>query len=278
MCFSIFFSFSGLTIGAESIVLGELAIYFDQYYSIANSLAQIGLSSGIMIVPLLTQLFIDVYGWRGTMLLLGALNMQLVLSGAVMRPVNKAEQGKSSVKTSQHFPGKDTIPLFQYVAYYLDLKLFNDAKFLSMLWYNACNGYCLTGWLIYLVPYAMDVGFTPYKATALATFGGIGNFLGNAIYPLATRRLSANEVLYISTLVSCITLTANPLFSDTIIRNYTGLSITTAAFGCGRGVSILCAYQIVKEITDEESRTNSIVWVCVTYSAGAVTTGFLSGE
>ncbi len=131
--------------------------------------------------------------------------------------------------------------------------------------------------MIYLVPYAMDVGFSPYKASALATFGGIGNLLGNAIYPLVTRRLSVTKALYISTFASFVALAANPLFSDTY-TNYIGLSIITGAFGCGRGVSILCAYQIVKETTDEESRTNSIMWVCFAYSIGSVTTGFLSGE
>ncbi len=261
-------------------MLGELASYFVQYYNIANSLAQMGLSFGIMIIPLLTQLFIDVYGWRGTTLILAALNMQLVFSGAVMRPINKLkeDQRKSSGKTSQHFLEKDSMSSFHKVAYYLDLNLFYDANFLSMLWYQVGNGYCLTGWLIYLVPYAMDVGFSPYKSSALGTFGGIGNLLGNAIYPLVTHRLSVTKAVYISTSVSFIALAANPLFSDTVFANYIGLSIATVAFGSGRGVSVLCVYQIVTETTDEESRTNSIMWINVAYSVGSVTTGFLSGE
>ncbi len=261
-------------------MLGELASYFDQYYSIANSLSQMGLSFGIMIIPLLTQLFIDVYGWRGTMLLLAALNMQLVLAGAVMRPINKLkeDQPKCSVETSQHFSSKNTASFVHEVAYYLDLKLFYDTKFLSMLWYPLTTGYCFTGWLIYLVPYAMDVGFTPYKATALATFGGIGTLLGNAIFPWVTRRLSANKALYISTSVNCITLAANPLFSDILVTNYIGLSIATVAYGCGRGVSVPCVYQLAKEITDDESRTNSIMWINAAYSSGSIMTGFLSGK
>ncbi len=261
-------------------MLGELASYFDQYYSIANSLTQMGLSFAIMIIPLLTQLFIDVYGWRGAMLLLAALNMHLILSGAVLRPINGFEDDhrKSSVKTSQHLSDTDTMPFFQKVAFYLDLKLFCDVNFLSMLWYNFGNGYCLVGWFIYLVPYGMDVGFAPYKASALATFGGIGTVIGNSLYPLVTRRLSATKALYISTFVSFISLAANPLFSDVVTTNYIGLSIATVGFGCGRGISVLCVYQIVKEITDEESRTNSIMWINVTYSTGAISTGFLSGE
>ncbi len=179
-------------------MIGELASYFDKYYSIASSLSQMGLAFGIMIIPLLTQLFIDVYGWRGTMLILGALNTQLILSGAVMRPIYKfkEDQRTSSVKTPPHFSSKHTVSFFHEITYYLDMNLFYNAKFLSMVLYQMSNGYCFTGWVIYLVPYAMDVGFTPYKATALATFGGIGNLLGCAIYPLAIRRLSATTTLY----------------------------------------------------------------------------------
>jgi len=76
--------------------------------------------------------------------------------------------------------------LLDKVIYYLDLKLFIDINFLSMFWYIICDGYCLTGWLIYLVPYAVEKEVNPYKAAALATFGGTGNLIGNGLFPLIT--------------------------------------------------------------------------------------------
>ncbi|XP_072020649.1 monocarboxylate transporter 6-like [Amphiura filiformis] len=274
------FLLTGFSIGAEAIVLGELATYFNNNYSIANSIAQTGLSFGVMVIPLLTQFFIDIYGWRGTMLLLGAINMHFVLSGAVLRPVNIYGNIQNNLNDkdptcSSATQSEQTASLLSKVTFYLDLPLFNDAGFISMIWYNFGNGYCLTGWLIYLVPYAMDTGFNPYKAASLATFGGVGNLLGNIIFPFAIRRFSINQTLYCSTFVSFVSLALNPLFST--FKSYIGLIVSTAAFGCGRGIAVLCSYQIIKENTEEEKMTNAIMWICVSYSFGAIASGFLSG-
>ena len=82
MNFDVFLSSeTGLSIGAEAIVLGELASYFHEKYDIAIAISQTGLAMGVIIIPLLTQLLLDTYGWRGCMLLLGVINLHLVVSG-----------------------------------------------------------------------------------------------------------------------------------------------------------------------------------------------------
>ena len=73
---------TGFAIGAEAIILGELASYFHERYNLAVGISHTGMSIGIMTIPLRTQLLIDTYGWRGCMLLLGGINLHLVVSGA----------------------------------------------------------------------------------------------------------------------------------------------------------------------------------------------------
>ena len=144
-----------------------------------------------------------------------------------------------------------------------------------MFLYSFGNGYCLTGWLIYLVPFAMDVGLSSYRAVSLSSYGGFGNLVGNTLYPLLTRRYSSNQIMLFSTFITFFALLVYPLFST--FDSYTGLTFVSVVFGCGRGVAIVCLFQIIKDYVEGVQATNAVMWVCVSYSIGAILSGFLSG-
>ncbi|XP_072019838.1 monocarboxylate transporter 12-like [Amphiura filiformis] len=286
---------AGFSIGAEVIVMGEMAKYFDENYSLANAFSQSGLSVGVMIMPLLTQLLRDIYGWRGTMLILGGINLHMIISGALLRPINQSlsnfhdddddefhiyqstEPNNELHQTqySQKCAGEQPKSLFENVLYYIDLKLFINSHFVSLIIYNFGNGYCLTGWVIYLVPFGLDIGLAPYKATSLSTFGGIGNLIGNLVFPFVNRRFSSKTILYLTTAISGLALAVNPIFE--LFHSYVGLMFASAVFGCGRGMAIVALYQIVKECIEDDRLTNAVMWVNVSYSLGSVASGFLSG-
>ena len=274
--------------GAEAIILGVLASYFHERYSIANAIAQVGVSAGIMTIKLLTQLFIDIYGWRGCMLLLGGINLHLVVSGAFLRPIIKYNKESSSERRYLTSDATNPMPkrqeynedekrssIFTNIVYYLDLGLFQDAVFLPILMYGFGNGYCLSGWLIYLVPFAKDIGFPSYKAVSLASYGGVGNLLGNILYPLLTRRFSANQILFSSTFINVLAVLAHPLCSK--FASYIGLVLASIVLGCARAVGTLCLYQLIKEGIEEDQRINAIMWTYVAHSIGSIISGFLSG-
>ena len=278
---------TGLSIGAEAIVVGELASYFHKRYSIAIAIAQTGLSAGLMTIPLLTQLLIDTYGWRGSMLLLGGINLHLVVSGALLTPVipnlkesmnyrqTESVVSKSMHQTQLNIANKQKSSLITNLIYYLDLPLFQNAAFISMFVYSFGNGYYLTGWLIYLVPFAMDVGLPSYKAVSLSSYGGVGNLLGNILYPLLTRRFSSNQIILFFSVISFLTLLVYPLFSA--FDSYIGLVFVSIVFGCARGVTVVCSYQLIKEGVEKDQATNAVMWICVSHSIGAILSGFLSG-
>ena len=275
-----------MSIGAEGIVIGELASYFEEKYSTAIAISQTGVAVGITVIPLLTQLLIDTYGWRGCMLMLGGINLHLVVSGALLTPVTpnrnindsmKENQSEHAVGTSmhQHLANKQKSSILTDLIYYLDLPLFQDAVFISMFIYSFGNGYCLTGWLIYLVPFAVDVGLPSYRAVSLSSRGGVGNLLGNILYPLLTRQFFSNQILVFSTFLSFFALLVYPAFSK--FDSYIGLVSASIVFGCARGLSLLCMYQIIKEGVEGDRATNAVMWTLVTFSFGAISSGFLSG-
>ncbi len=278
------FCFPGFSFGAEAIVTGELARYFDKCFSTANAIACVGVSSGVMILPILTQHLINVYGWRGTMLILGGVNLHCIAAGALLRPNHDAGNPFGStpsdsknialIKTSAYADEQDN-PLVAKIIYYLDLHLFLDPIFLTRVVYTLGDSYCFTGWLIYLVPFAMDNGIQPYKAALLATCGGIGNLLSRFIFPFIIQIVSNECVIYCIAIANCIAFALYPVFS--VYHVYAGFILCSILFGVGTGIGDLANSQIAKESIDADKMTNAFMWLFVAYSVGSVISGFLCG-
>ena len=72
-----------------------LAKYFKKKYALANGIAIVGVSIGQIIFTPLFRFLIDTYGWKGTMFIVGAIQMNGVAACALFRPL-KTNQGKDS--------------------------------------------------------------------------------------------------------------------------------------------------------------------------------------
>ena len=64
-------------------IIGE---YFKKRLTLALALVLSGTGAGQCIMSVLIQLLLDEYGWRGTLLILGAINLNICVAGALMRP------------------------------------------------------------------------------------------------------------------------------------------------------------------------------------------------
>ena len=287
--------FPGFSIGTGAVFLGELAKYFDKHFDVANAISYTGISIGIIVMPLLTQFLLDAYGCRGALLILGGINLHSVMSGAFLRPLTRKMSDKQDVSNLKRQVQKsksnsDLIPMeienveqdkqcyrdmFSSLIFYLDLKLFQDAIFLTRIFYCIGHGYYLTGWLIYIVPFAVNIGLPSYQAAFLGTCGGIGTLLGNIVFPFMNRRFSSGHILYLTAVTCCLSLASNPLFAS--FHSYIGLVFSSAAFGLGR-TGVLTGFQIVKENIDADHLTNAYMYLTMAYSVGAILSGFLSGK
>ena len=280
-CFVLFFS--GFSFGAEATTFSILPVYFEKYYDISNSFAHVGLSVGVMVMPLLTQFFFDIYGWRGTILILAALNMHIVLSGALLIPVQqqsgskhpttKSDPDKINTNSKLNKNGFQMIDTFSRI---LDLDFFKKSDYISLLCATIGTGYYYTGWLIYLVPHAEDLGFSPYAASALATTGGVGNLAGSCAFPFLIKMLSSKSMILLFHFIAFASLAADPVLS--ISPFYFGL--TSATFVLNFAYAIWgCAYMKESKNTVHESRMHSFLnWSFVTYGIGSILSGFTSGK
>ncbi|XP_072033398.1 monocarboxylate transporter 12-like [Amphiura filiformis] len=161
------------------------------------------------------------------------------------------------------------------VFFYFDLELLYNPIVLTRVVYSIGSAYSFIGWIIYLVPFAIDIGISSYRAASLSAIGGIGNLLGNATFPLLKKKLSNEHILYLTTLIGSLSLVVCPLFSST--SSYTALTVPSFIFGYSRGLGILASQHIAKENIEEDKITNTFTWLFVAFSIGSVTSGFFSG-
>ena len=80
-------TFAGPASGISYVITKHLiGCYFSKSITTAYAMYSMGNSFIFVAVVPLIQLFLDTYGWRGTMLLLGALLLHLAVCGALMKP------------------------------------------------------------------------------------------------------------------------------------------------------------------------------------------------
>ncbi|XP_033626186.1 monocarboxylate transporter 12-like [Asterias rubens] len=75
---------AGITLMPAIVMVAK---YFKTYYPLACGISSSGADIGMLVFGPLMQLLLDTYGWRGTMLVTGAIVGNLLAAGALFRPV-----------------------------------------------------------------------------------------------------------------------------------------------------------------------------------------------
>ncbi|CAH1778580.1 unnamed protein product [Owenia fusiformis] len=95
---------SGFAYGPSYILVVQ---YFNKRRSLANGIAVAGSSVGQLLFPLLLRHLVDTYGYRNSLILIGGINLNIVLSGALYRPLDfykrkvKIRKTTSRIKVSE---------------------------------------------------------------------------------------------------------------------------------------------------------------------------------
>ncbi|XP_071803146.1 monocarboxylate transporter 14-like isoform X2 [Asterias amurensis] len=85
---------AGPTLGLANLLSRDLiGRCFEKYHTTALSIAGFGVSMGYVIFAPLTQFLLDLYGWKATMMLLGAIICNLTVCGALLKPRDKTTSG-----------------------------------------------------------------------------------------------------------------------------------------------------------------------------------------
>ena len=272
--------------------------YFDKYYPLARGVCSACGALGIIVFPPVTQILLDTYGWRNTLLLLGGIYLHMIVSGIMFRsPLPK--QKFSLLKThdldddnnpcletnaSEHFTFKwiNLSTSLERAAknnfeclHRLGLQLFTKFSFLANCAAAGSASCTFTGWVIYFVPHCLTKGLSPQEASLLASIAGFAYLLGPFVYvPIVSKGfISARGYIYISFAVESITHFADP-FCSTFATTLLSSSCFTFSYSAGYPLLDVC----LKSVVDEDDLSKAFGWRAPIIGVFRILSGFVVGK
>ncbi|XP_042331408.1 monocarboxylate transporter 13-like [Sceloporus undulatus] len=155
--------------------LSLVARYFDQRRAVANALVFSGSGIASLAFSPFFQFLVDFYGWRGALLIVAGMVFNLVVCGALLRPLHLATDDtkvRGSLEAQSQW--KRLVELF-------GLNLFFHRAFMM---FCSTGMFITTGYFIpfaHLVPHAREQGFDEYQAAFLVSAVGISDIVGRIV-------------------------------------------------------------------------------------------------
>ncbi|XP_072028354.1 monocarboxylate transporter 12-like [Amphiura filiformis] len=204
-CICSAFSTSGITL-ALSMTLLSLGLgvpivayikvgrqYFNVNFAQYSSIAFFGGAVGMMVLPPLSEFFIQAYGTQMALVLLGAVSFNLCVGGALLKPPDEtltsiptsrknyeqldSDCNDTSLATSGRIEAIVHTILSWFGVSFMRKRPVLFAYYLAFLLWNIS----LAGWIIFLVPYTIGLGFPAQQASFMSTLGGVGTLVGRII-------------------------------------------------------------------------------------------------
>ncbi|XP_071807991.1 monocarboxylate transporter 3-like [Asterias amurensis] len=253
--------FAGLGIALCFTAAGVAsAQYFNKYFAIVSGFTSSGIGLGMIVTPPVLRVLLDMYGWRGTMLITGAICLNVCAVGALYRPLGHAKTTTEHQNDSELLDGK--VPDRVYLHVDKDKRCLslmkNIHRLLSELRLDLLvksyrfTLYCLMYlelsivyivYVVYIVPMALDYGFEPLDATYLLSVMGFGSLGGRAISGFLIRpNVSAEAVFGFSQLLSTIGVLC------TQAEGGGGLVASACFMGIGTGMCSAVSYVLLRKI------------------------------
>ncbi len=239
-------------------------------------------------MPIVTQIFLDIYGWRGTLLLLGGMCCHIIPCAGVLfnsdmatkspKPHEKHKFVETGTCTNEKPSDKNSISHYNNfvntVATVLCNPLYTNVSFMAQILIpSMVCGYIYTGWLIYIVSFAVSNGASMREASIVGTCGGIGLTAIRSILSLLNQMMTYKHLIYISSILSAISLALSTVFTS-----FMGMCFMSVIFGAGFGIIGPELYIAMKEITTDDKYLLGVAYANMIHGFTAIASGFFTGE
>ncbi|XP_008433655.1 monocarboxylate transporter 13 [Poecilia reticulata] len=208
--------------------------------------SSIGLSS-FAFNPLF-QLLVEKYAWRGALLILGGLSLNIMACGALIRPECRS---KASTKADQQ-SGSSQPDLLQRVFSYLEVSLLYERPYLTYtLGVTLFNfGYFVP--YFHLVAHGRQVGFSEYQAAFIMSAAGITDIFGRIASGWFSDlgRFRVVHLLTFWTVLAAVFIMLLPVSSWT--GSYTAMIVISLLYGFCSGALTSMVFAVVPMIMGVE--------------------------
>ncbi|XP_071487790.1 monocarboxylate transporter 12-like [Diadema antillarum] len=278
-------------------------------YILPFALSMTGAGVGMMLLPALTQSLLFMYGWRGTMLLLGAFNLHSVVAAATLSSeiLSSERQTYEPIRETDELPVKEelhgiksdqknTVEIDGWVrktrrAACKHLRGLFDFARLEIESYGIrvtpqlCFvilavipfGMTYNGWAIFVIPNAELKGYLNGDAVVVSVTAGVGNIIGRilcGLLPKVNPHIFKPSILFlILNAVNGVALIVNSATSNfALLISLAGIS----GLAIGAGV-VLKSLLIIEVICIERDCNSSITCSLLAQGIGEACGGTLSG-
>ncbi|KAL4223987.1 hypothetical protein ACF0H5_017446 [Mactra antiquata] len=168
-----------------------LNVYFDNYKTIATGLSSIGHNLGMVLYAEVLGLMEEEYGWRGTMLLQGAITFHLCAFASVMLPLAVRNEGKESTnQIDRHI--SDTSLVKKKL---INVSVFKKVTFILFCVSNVFVNFSQGVYILHLPSYSRDAGFSTRDFGKVLMVYGVCNIIGKVVYSLLGQHPKFNTMI-----------------------------------------------------------------------------------
>ena len=269
---------------AETVLIGILPQYFDRYCIVAVSASICGMSLGSMILPPISELLLERYGWRGALLILGGINVHLLASGVILKSVKrnktdavplieKRQRKDLKHKSKVDISGISFSGCFEAIRVFLELNLLRNISFVVVLIISGVYGYTFAAWGIYIVSLLESKDLFTVQAVAVATAGGIGKLAVMMMMPPLNNRFGISFLMYLSSIIQFISMVMH-----CFIQSYTLLIPVSIVFGIGQGILSVEVYILGHQVAGEDKGVQAVTWIHLFYGLFGTFGGVITGN
>ncbi|XP_076016013.1 monocarboxylate transporter 13-like [Genypterus blacodes] len=223
-------------------MLASVIASFTRRRSLAVGLAfsSVGLSA-FAFNPLF-QMLVEMYAWRGALLIVGGLSFNIIACGAVIC-VQKTPQAPAKVMRRSTCAG-----MLQGISSYLELSLLCERPFLT---YTLAITFTNVGFFVpyvHLVAHSRQVGFSEYQAAFIMSAGGVADILGRIVSgwfaDLGNFRMIHLLAMWMS--LAGVFIVLLPVSSMT--GSYPGLMVVSLLYGFTSGALTSLVFSVMPKI------------------------------
>ncbi|XP_060638865.2 monocarboxylate transporter 13-like [Anolis sagrei] len=248
--------------------IAAVSCYFNKHRSLATGLAVSGAGISSLAFSPLFQYLLDVYGWRGALILLSGMSLNLVASGALLRPLVLEGELDVPEKSSDAGCSETLSSLFS-------LELLRHGPFMRyvLVFVLVDTGYFVP--YAHLVAHARENGCDEYQAAFVMSAAAVSDIFGRVLAGwIADAKVFARLVhsLTLWTLLTGLSLTLLPLG-----HSFSSLVPLGVGYGFFAGALVPLQFTTLVEIVGTGYLLGAIGLMHMLESIGALLGAPLSG-
>ncbi|XP_072035525.1 monocarboxylate transporter 12-like [Amphiura filiformis] len=264
--------------------------YFDKHAALAYMILTACTGIGFLSVPPLMEFLITHYSWQGALQINSAIMANICVCGALLRPSppntkpinsrkDRMEQKNVEFKILAQTDSSVKMSCFNFLhdlCADFDLSLFRNVRFIFLAIIAGTFIGAVATNAIYLVPYAISIGISDFKASLLMLFYGVFIVVAR-LSPIGW--IVDKKVISASTLggISFLILGCMGIFTP-FVRTFTHLVVVSAGYGIFQGIGTPMYIIVIAESPgDKEKAKGALAWYIIAYGLGSLISIFIAG-